>query len=105
VSFSPAENELDEQDHLYVAFLSGAATIFAPLDKKEGDYVVEIPNDLKAAGTVFVVVFKGGETIGEARLDDENTVAGPAIAVFPFDSRGEYPFHLKGGEKKKHGSH
>lgn len=74
-----------------MAFLSGAATIFAPLNKKEDTYVVEIPGDLKAAGTVFVIVFKGGENIGEARLDDESTVAGPATAVFPFDSRGKYP--------------
>lgn len=91
-----------DNEHLYVAFLSGAATIFAPLDKKGDNYFVEIPEDLKAVGTVFVVVFKGGENIGEARLDDENTVAGPAIAVFPFDSQGRYP--SKRSEIKKHDS-
>ena len=45
-----------------------------------------------------MVIFKGGDDIGEVRLDDETTVAGPAIAVFPFDSRGKYP----GSDKKKH---
>ncbi|KAF8800079.1 hypothetical protein BYT27DRAFT_7263222 [Phlegmacium glaucopus] len=99
ISFS-LENE---PEHLYVAFLSGASTIFAPLGKKDGNYVVEIPEDLKAAGTVFVVVFKGEENINEARLDDESMVAGPAIAVFPFDSRGKYLSYSK-GEKTKHGS-
>ena len=58
---------------------------------------MEIPEDLKSAGTVFVVIFKGGEDIGEVRLDDDTTVAGPGIAVFPFDSRGRYPR----SEKKK----
>lgn len=38
-----------------------------------------------------MVIFKGVENIDEAMLDDETTVAGPAIAVFPFDSRGKYP--------------
>lgn len=78
-------------ERLYVAFQTGAATIFAPLDKKEDNYFVEIPEDLKSAGTVFVIVFKGGEDIAEVILDDETTVAGPAIAIFPFDSRGKYP--------------
>ena len=99
VSFS-FENPLENGEHLYVAFLTGAATIFAPLDKKEDKYVVEIPEDLKSAGTVFVVIFKGGDDINEVRLDDETTVAGPAIAVFPFDSRGKYPE----SDKKKHDS-
>ena len=99
VSFS-LENQLESGEHLYVAFLTGAATIFAPLDKRENNYYVEIPEDLKSAGTVFVVIFKGGDDIGEVRLDDETTVAGPAIAVFPFDSRGKYP----GSDKKKLGS-
>ena len=59
---------------------------------------MEIPEDLKSAGTVFVVIFSGGENIGEVRLDDETMVAGPAIAVFPFDSRGKYPI----SDKLKH---
>lgn len=53
---------------------------------------------MKSAGTVFVVIFSGGENIGEVRLDDETMVAGPAIAVFPFDSRGKYPI----SDKLKH---
>ncbi|KAF8803460.1 hypothetical protein BYT27DRAFT_7260201 [Phlegmacium glaucopus] len=57
LSFSLENEQLEE--HLYVAFLSGAVTIFALLSKKEGAYVVEIPDDLRAAGTIFVVVFKG----------------------------------------------
>lgn len=90
---------MENEEHLYVAFLTGAATIFAPLDKREDNYFVDIPEDLKSAGTVFVVIFKGGEDIAEVRLDDETTVAGPAIAVFPFDSRGKYP-----RSEKKHDS-
>ena len=61
---------------------------------------MEIPEDLKSAGTVFVVIFKGGDDIGEVTLDDETTVAGPAISIFPFDSRGKYPE----SDKKKHDS-
>lgn len=90
VSFSLDQN-LNDGEHCYVAFLSGAATIFAPLKDVEDKYVVDIPQDLKAAGTVYVVIFKGGKNIDEAMLDDETMIAGPAIAVFPFDSRGEYP--------------
>lgn len=92
VSFSLEQN-LDNGEHFYVAFLSGAATIFAPLNNVESKYVVEIPEDLRAAGTVFVIIFKGGENIDEAMLDDETIVAGPAIAVFPFDSRGKNDKH------------
>lgn len=88
-----------------MAFLSGAATIFAPLNKKENNYSVEIPEGLRATGTVFVVVFKGGDNIGEAVLNDENTIAGPAIAVFPFDSRGKYPSKNIKENKKLHSSH
>jgi len=101
VSFSLEQN-LDNGEHLYVAFLSGAATIFAPLKNVEDKYVVEIPEDLRATGTVFVIIFKGGENIDEAMLDDETIVAGPAIAVFPFDSRGKYP--AKGSERTNHSS-
>lgn len=46
-----------------------------------------------------MVVFKGGEDIDEATLDDESIVAGPAIAVFPFDSKDNYPDTL--GFKKR----
>ncbi|KAF8803462.1 hypothetical protein BYT27DRAFT_7260208 [Phlegmacium glaucopus] len=101
-SFSLENEQLEEQ--LYVAFLSGAATIFALISKNEGNYVVETPEYLRAAGTVVVVVFKGEKNISEARLDDVSMIAGPAILVFPFDSRRKYPSYSK-GEKKKHGSH
>ena len=63
---------------------------------------MEIPEDLRAAGTVFVVIFKGGENIDEVVLDDESTVTKPVIAIFPFDSRGKYPSMRWG--KTKHDS-
>ncbi|KAF8804850.1 hypothetical protein BYT27DRAFT_7340013 [Phlegmacium glaucopus] len=75
---SPSDNE---PEHLYVAFLWGTATIFAPLSIE----------DLKAAGTVFEVVVK------------ESMVTGSAIGVFPFDSRGKYPSYSKGESRNMAG--
>jgi hypothetical protein len=49
-------------------------------------YFVEIPRDLAAKGTVFVIVVKAHDNIGEVRLDEQSTVAGPAIANFAFDA-------------------
>ena len=49
-------------------------------------FFVEIPRDLASKGSVFVVVVKGRDNIGEVRLDEAGTVAGPAIANFPYDA-------------------
>ena len=49
-------------------------------------FFVEIPRDLATKGSIFVVVVKGRDTIGEVRLDEQSTVAGPAIVNFPFDA-------------------
>ncbi|CAA7268585.1 unnamed protein product [Cyclocybe aegerita] len=84
-------------ERLYVAFLSGAETIFAPLQEKEDGkdkdnkkrYFVEIPRDLAGRGTVYVIVVRGRENIGEVRLEDEFIVAGPGITMFPFDAWGK----------------
>ncbi|KAJ3508468.1 hypothetical protein NLJ89_g5737 [Agrocybe chaxingu] len=89
--------QIGGNERLYVAFLSGAETIFAPLQEKEDGkdkdhkkrYFVEIPRDLAGRGTVYVIVVRGRENIGEVRLEDEFIVAGPGITMFPFDAWGK----------------
>jgi len=79
---------LSNEETIYIAFLNGEEIIIAPLLERDNRFYVEIPKDLAGKGTVFVVVFRGGEDIRQARLDDESTVAGPALITFPFDSEG-----------------
>ncbi|KAG8723147.1 hypothetical protein FRC09_004541 [Ceratobasidium sp. 395] len=59
----------------YMAFFTGLTTEFAPIQKGE----VTIPKDLM--GTVYAVVTTDNKTV-----NDDNTVAGPAILMFPFGS-------------------
>ncbi|KDR66313.1 hypothetical protein GALMADRAFT_81121 [Galerina marginata CBS 339.88] len=88
---------VQKNERLYAAFLFGFETIFAPITEREDTtiqgadaghdnrkYFVQIPKDLDVKGTVFVVVLKGTGNISEVRLDDQSTVAGPAIAMFSF---------------------
>jgi hypothetical protein len=49
-------------------------------------FFVEIPRDLVSKGSVFFVVIKGRDNIGEVRLDEASTVAGPAIANSPYNA-------------------
>ena len=49
-------------------------------------FFVEIPRDLASKGSVFVIIFKGRDNISEVRLNEASTVAGPAIANFPYDA-------------------
>ncbi|KAG8767367.1 hypothetical protein FRC12_006300 [Ceratobasidium sp. 428] len=59
----------------YMAFFTRLTTEFAPIQKGE----VTIPKDLM--GTVYAVVTTDNKTV-----NDDNTVAGPAILMFPFGS-------------------
>lgn len=63
----------------YVAFFSGLETKFAPVQ----DGKVTIPAGL--FGTVYAVL-----TNSDSAAKDENTLAGPAILSFAYNSRGEY---------------
>lgn len=90
----------DQNERLYAAFLVGFETIFAVIIEREEHaegsgsenrrrYFVQVPRDLAARGTVFVSVVRGRENINDVRFDDSSIVAGPAIAMFPFDAFGK----------------
>ncbi|KAF5324076.1 hypothetical protein D9619_011220 [Psilocybe cf. subviscida] len=108
ISF-PYPGGLGPDEHLYLAFLVGIETIFAPVEErrhtKRGDtnvntnnfganknndntrrFFVQLPRDLSATGTVYFTLVRGPDDIRAIRLDDHSIVAGPAIAEFPFDS-------------------
>ncbi|KAF4616825.1 hypothetical protein D9613_008237 [Agrocybe pediades] len=61
-------------------------------DKRGDDdvvkYFVRVPEDLRTAGNVYVLIVRGDDDINGVRLDDEYCVAGPALVAFPFDSNG-----------------
>ncbi|PPR02088.1 hypothetical protein CVT24_011222 [Panaeolus cyanescens] len=81
---------LNEHECLYVVFLTGAANIVAPLiDQHDGHYFVEIPLELEGAGTVYIVLIRGSDNIGDVTVSDQTTVAGPAIAEFPYNAEGK----------------
>jgi hypothetical protein len=63
---------------LYVAFYTGLSVEYAKLENNK----VVIPTDLR--GQVYAVVTTNGTAV-----DGTNTVAGPAILVFEFDSAGK----------------
>ncbi len=100
ISFPYSLPTNDDPEFLYVAFLSGAETIFGHVHERErptidGEqsrrrYFVVIPGDLASKGVVYVIVVKGvSEKIRDVRLDDDSVVAGPAIAMFPFNANGK----------------
>lgn len=70
--------ESNSTEPQFVAFYTGLAQEFAPI--KDGK--VTIPADLR--GQVYAVVTTNG-----TKADDSNTVAGPAILSFEFDSTGK----------------
>jgi hypothetical protein len=76
LTYNPSDDKSSSSD-LFVAFFTGLTQEFAPV--KDGKVV--IPGDLK--GTVYGIV-----TTSSTKVDDSNTVAGPAILSFPFDSNG-----------------
>jgi hypothetical protein len=49
-------------------------------------FFAEIPRDLATKGSIFIALVKGRDNIGEVRLNEESTVAGPVFANFPFDA-------------------
>jgi len=70
---------------LFAVFLQGNSALgngatYAPIDNVTGE--VSIPSGLK--GYVFALV----TTQTNGTVSDENTVAGPAILNFPYDSTG-----------------
>jgi len=69
-------NATSSSSSLSVAFLSGLNTTFVPLN---GGKSVTVPAGLQ--GKVYAVVTDNSTSAGDA-----NTVAGPAILHFPFDS-------------------
>lgn len=85
---------------MFAAFMSGVEIIFGRvLDREEPSddggqgtkrYFVEIPRDLASRGVVYVMVLKGdSDDVADVRMDDDSVVAGPAIAMFPFDAEGK----------------
>ncbi|KAL1746463.1 ferritin-like domain-containing protein [Schizophyllum fasciatum] len=71
--------DLSSASEQYVAFFSGLAKQFVPVTNGK----VSIPAGLN--GTVYAVLTNSNTT-----ATDENTLAGPAILNFAFNSRGEY---------------
>ncbi|KAG8759067.1 hypothetical protein FRC12_009858 [Ceratobasidium sp. 428] len=69
------DSSMAKGKNTYMAFFTGLTTEFAPIQKGE----VTIPKDLM--GTVYAVVTTDNKTV-----NDDNTVAGPAILMFPFGS-------------------
>jgi hypothetical protein len=63
---------------LFAVFFTGLSQEFAPIAK---DNSVTIPKDL--IGTVYAVVSSSA-----TMATDDNTVAGPAILTFNFDTKG-----------------
>ncbi|KAJ3524354.1 hypothetical protein NMY22_g11036 [Coprinellus aureogranulatus] len=69
---------------LHAVFRSGNSQIAAPVVADVGgEQSVTVPSQLIGMGAVWVVVVQRGEP-GDA--SDANTVAGPALAIFPSDS-------------------
>jgi len=66
---------------LFAVFLQGIQTLYVPIDPKTGE--ITFPSTL--TGFCYILV----TTQSEGILDDEKTVAGPAILAFPFDSDGK----------------
>lgn len=77
-SFELPKDSSNHEKPLFVAFITGIETHFSRLNGK-GEAMV--PEGL--IGTVFAIV-----TNDESKATDEATVAGPAVLMFPYDSRG-----------------
>ena len=98
VSFAYSPPPGGNPEILVVAFLSGAETIFSrvlereerALEGSEGlkRYFVEIPMDLASKGTIYATVLRGRNwDMSDISLDEDNVIAGPAIAMFTFDAK------------------
>ncbi|KAG8776498.1 hypothetical protein FRC12_000866 [Ceratobasidium sp. 428] len=69
------DSSMAKGKNTYMAFFTGLTAKFAPIQNGK----VTIPKDLM--GTVYAVV-----TTDNKNTNDDNTVAGPAILMFPFGS-------------------
>ena len=98
ISFAYSPPPGGNPEILVVAFLSGAETIFSrvlereerALEGSEGlkRYFVEIPMDLASKGTIYATVLRGRNwDMSDISLDEDNVIAGPAIAMFTFDAK------------------
>ena len=77
VQFQAASGSQDlTRNATWIAFLNGARIRYAMVHPNQS---VTIPHGLK--GTTFAVW-----TRDNRRLADENTIAGPALVTFPFNS-------------------
>jgi hypothetical protein len=64
---------------MFMALYSGLGTMYAPIEGNNENMKVALPKNLM--GTVYGVVTTNGTAVNDA-----NTVAGPAILMFPFGS-------------------
>lgn len=73
------DNSMASGKDMYMALYSGLAIMYAPITGSGSSMTVKLPRGLM--GTVYGVVTTNGTAVNDA-----NTVAGPAILMFPFDS-------------------
>lgn len=66
----------------WIAFLNGARIRYAAVHPVNNSLEVRVPAGL--TGTSFAVWTKDNH-----RLTDENTLAGPVLVTFPYNSEGE----------------
>jgi len=66
---------------LFAVFLQGIQTLYVPIDPKTGG--ITFPSTLTGFCYILVTTQNAGV------LDDNQTIAGPAILAFPFDSDGK----------------
>ena len=66
----------------WIAFLNGARIRYAMVHPVNNSFGVTVPAGL--IGTSFAVWTKD-----DHKLTDENTLAGPALVTFPYNSEGE----------------
>ncbi|KAF5369378.1 hypothetical protein D9758_002541 [Tetrapyrgos nigripes] len=71
----------NSSDGLYLNILTSSGSKSAPISVDGDSKTATFPDVI---GTVFAFV-----TDGSATVTDNNTVAGPALLMFPFDSQGE----------------
>jgi len=81
LSFNATNSTSSSNGTLFVAFLSGLNSTFEPLTDNN---TVTVPDNLQ--GMVFAVV-----TDSSSNSSDSNTIAGPAILQFPFNSSASNP--------------
>ncbi|TFK21259.1 hypothetical protein FA15DRAFT_86026 [Coprinopsis marcescibilis] len=81
----------DDGTLLHAAFNVGNGTYIKRVYEQDGGYYVDLPQELASKGAVFVIIVKD-DIQNEGRngliVSDANTIAGPSLLMFPFDSEG-----------------